>query len=125
MPRSGPRQIYKYSKEFKLAAVRLSHTPGMQVKAVATALGIHRLVNARMADGVRPEDVKVTRDQSSLCCARWANISFGVDPPDTASDAGRSPPSASPPRSSAPTTCASPPTRARVVPAAQRSATRN
>lgn len=37
MPRSGPRQIYKYSKEFKLAAVRLSHVPGMQVKAVATA----------------------------------------------------------------------------------------
>ncbi len=41
MPRSGPRQIYKYTKEFKLAAVRLSHVPGMQVKAVATALGIH------------------------------------------------------------------------------------
>jgi len=28
MPRSGPRQINKYSKEFKLAAVRLSHLPG-------------------------------------------------------------------------------------------------
>lgn len=41
MPRSGPRQIHKYSKEFKLAAVRLRHVPGMQVKAVATALGIH------------------------------------------------------------------------------------
>lgn len=40
MPRSGPRQIYKYSKEFKLAAVRLSHVLGMQVKAVATARGI-------------------------------------------------------------------------------------
>jgi transposase-like protein len=38
MPRSGPRQVYKYTKALKLAAVRLSHTPGMQVKAVATAL---------------------------------------------------------------------------------------
>ena len=35
MPRSGPRQIYKYSKEFKLGAVRLSHVPEMQAKADA------------------------------------------------------------------------------------------
>jgi len=40
MPRSGPRQIYQYSKEFKLAAVRLSHMPGMP-KAVVKVMGIH------------------------------------------------------------------------------------
>jgi hypothetical protein len=38
MPRSGPRQIYKHQKEFNLAAVRLGRVPGMQVKAVATAV---------------------------------------------------------------------------------------
>lgn len=31
MPRSGPRQVYKYSTKFKLAAVRLSQVPGPQL----------------------------------------------------------------------------------------------
>ncbi|MBX3134032.1 MAG: transposase [Gemmatimonadaceae bacterium] len=53
MPRSGPRQIYKYSKEFKLAAVRLSQMPGMQVKAVATALGIHPFMLSKWRKDVR------------------------------------------------------------------------
>jgi transposase len=53
MPRSGPRQIYKYSKEFTLAAVRLSHVPGMQVKAVATALGIHPFMLSKWRKDVR------------------------------------------------------------------------
>jgi hypothetical protein len=41
MPRAGPRKIYRYSDEFKLAAVRLSQQPGMQVQTVAAALEIH------------------------------------------------------------------------------------
>jgi transposase len=53
MPRSGPRQIYKYSKEFKLAAVRLSHVPGMQVQSVATALGIHPFMLSKWRKDVR------------------------------------------------------------------------
>jgi len=53
MPRSGPRQIYKYSKEFKLAAVRLSRVPGMQVKAVAGALGIHPFMLSKWRKDVR------------------------------------------------------------------------
>lgn len=53
MPRSGPRQIYKYSKEFKLAAVRLSHAPEMQVKAVALALGIHPFMLSKWRKDVR------------------------------------------------------------------------
>lgn len=53
MPRSGPRQIYKYSKEFKLAAVRLSRVPGMQVKTVATALGIHPFMLSKWRKDVR------------------------------------------------------------------------
>ena len=53
MPRSGPRQIYKYSKEFKLAAVRLSQVSGLQVKAVATALGIHPFMLSKWRKDVR------------------------------------------------------------------------
>jgi transposase len=41
MPRSGPRTVRRYSDEFKLAAVRLSQQPGIQVKTVAAALAIH------------------------------------------------------------------------------------
>jgi transposase len=53
MPRSGPRQIYTYSKEFKLAAVRLSQVSGLQVKAVATALGIHPFMLSKWRKDVR------------------------------------------------------------------------
>jgi transposase len=41
MARSGPRRVKAYSREFKLAAVRLSHQRGLQVQAVAAALDIH------------------------------------------------------------------------------------
>ena len=41
MPRSGPRTVRRYSAEFKLAAVRLSQEPGIQVRTVAAALAIH------------------------------------------------------------------------------------
>src|SRR6478672_6235267 len=41
MPRSGPRTVRRYSDEFKLAAVQLSHEPGIQVQTVAAALAIH------------------------------------------------------------------------------------
>jgi transposase len=41
MARPGPRTVRRYSEEFKLTAVRLSHQPGIQVKTVAAALAIH------------------------------------------------------------------------------------
>jgi transposase len=41
MSRSGPRTVRRYSDEFKLAAVRLSQEPGIQVQTVAAALAIH------------------------------------------------------------------------------------
>lgn len=53
MPRSGPRQIYRYSREFKLAAVRLSQVSGLQVQAVATALGIHPFMLSKWRKDVR------------------------------------------------------------------------
>jgi transposase len=41
MARSGPRKVFRYSLDFKLAAVRLSNTPDVQVRTVASALEIH------------------------------------------------------------------------------------
>ena len=41
MARPGPRSIRRYSDEFKLTAVQLSHQPGIHVRTVAAALAIH------------------------------------------------------------------------------------
>ena len=41
MPRARLRTVRRYSDEFKLAAVRLSQKPGIQVQTVAAALAIH------------------------------------------------------------------------------------
>lgn len=53
MPRSGPRTVRRYSDEFKLAAVRLSQEPGIQVQTVATALAIHPFMLSRWRKDVR------------------------------------------------------------------------
>jgi hypothetical protein len=42
MARPGPRSIRKYSDEFKLTAVQLSHQPGMQVRTVAACCSNER-----------------------------------------------------------------------------------
>jgi transposase len=41
MARAGPRKVYRYSREFKRAAVQLSLARGVQVQTVASALDIH------------------------------------------------------------------------------------
>lgn len=53
MPRSGPRKVRRYSDEFKLAAVRLSKQPGLQVQAVAAALEIHPFMLSKWRKDVR------------------------------------------------------------------------
>lgn len=53
MPRSGLRAVRKYSDEFKLTAVRLSHQPGLQVKSVANALTIHPFMLSKWRKDVR------------------------------------------------------------------------
>lgn len=53
MARAGLRTVHKYSDEFKLAAVRLSHEPGIQVKTVAAALAIHPFMLSRWRKEVR------------------------------------------------------------------------
>ncbi len=41
MGKPGPKKIHRYSVEFKLTAVKLSHMPGVEVQTVANALDIH------------------------------------------------------------------------------------
>jgi transposase len=47
MPRPGPRTTYKYSKQFKASAVRLSQLPGVEVQDVAQSLYIHPFMLSR------------------------------------------------------------------------------
>jgi transposase len=53
MPRAGPRKVRRYSDEFKLTAVRLSHQPGLQVQSVAAALEIHPFMLSKWRKDVR------------------------------------------------------------------------
>lgn len=53
MPRAGPSAVRKYSDEFKLTAVRLSHQPGLKVKTVAAALTIHPFMLSKWRKDVR------------------------------------------------------------------------
>jgi transposase len=41
MPKPGPRTTYRYNREFKATAVRLSQLPGVAIKDVADSLCIH------------------------------------------------------------------------------------
>lgn len=43
----GPRKIHRYTTDFKLSAVRLSHAPNVKVNDVAEALDIHPFMLSR------------------------------------------------------------------------------
>ena len=48
MPKyNNPRKTWEYSKDFKVKAVKLSYTEGIQVKQVAEALDIHPFMLSR------------------------------------------------------------------------------
>ncbi len=47
MPKPRPRTTYKYSKEFKATAVRLSELSGVSVQDVAESLYIHPFMLSR------------------------------------------------------------------------------
>ena len=53
MPRAGPKKVQQYSREFKLAAVRLSQQAGVEVQAVAAALDIHPFMLSKWRKQVR------------------------------------------------------------------------
>ena len=47
MGKPGPKKIHRYSVEFKLTAVKLSHMPEVEVQTVANALDIHPFMLSR------------------------------------------------------------------------------
>ena len=47
MAKPGPRTTYRYSRDFKATAVRLSHLPGVAVHDVAASLYIHPFMLSR------------------------------------------------------------------------------
>ena len=53
MGKPGPKKIHRYSVEFKLTAVKLSHMPGVEVQTVAHALDIHPFMLSRWRKEVR------------------------------------------------------------------------
>ena len=53
MGKPGLRKIHRYSVEFKLTAVKLSHMPGVEVQTVANALDIHPFMLSRWRKEVR------------------------------------------------------------------------
>ena len=53
MGKPGPKKIHRYSVEFKLTAVKLSHIPGVEVQTVANALDIHPFMLSRWRKEVR------------------------------------------------------------------------
>ena len=53
MGKPGLRKGNRYSTEFKLTAVKLSHIPGVEVQTVANALDIHPFMLSRWRKEVR------------------------------------------------------------------------
>ena len=53
MGRPGPKKVHRYSVEFKLTAVKLSHMEGVEVQTVANALDIHPFMLSRWRKEVR------------------------------------------------------------------------
>lgn len=48
MPKyTRPKRTWRYSNEFKIRAVKMSHSPDIQSKQVADGLGIHPLMLSR------------------------------------------------------------------------------
>ena len=70
MARPGPRTIYRYSREFKATAVRLSQIPGVAVGDVAESLYIHpfmlSLWRKQACEGViATKDVAVDKEMAA------------------------------------------------------------
>jgi transposase len=63
MPMPGPRTTYRFSREFKATAVRLSQLPGVAVKDVAESLYIHPFMLSRWRKQAR-EGLIVTKGVS-------------------------------------------------------------
>ena len=58
MGKPGLRKVHRYSVEFKLTAVKLSHMPGVELQTVANALDIHPFMLSRWRKEVRDGALK-------------------------------------------------------------------
>ena len=58
MPKAGPKKIQRYTAEFKLKAVRLSHLEGVKVQDVAEALDIHPFMLGRWRKEAREGKIR-------------------------------------------------------------------
>jgi transposase len=56
--KAGTKKVQRYTAEFKLKAVKLSHLEGVQVKDVAEALDIHPFMLGRWRKEVREGKIK-------------------------------------------------------------------
>jgi transposase len=54
----GLKKVHRYSVEFKLTAVKLSHMAGVEVQTVANALDIHPFMLSRWRKEVRDGGLK-------------------------------------------------------------------
>jgi transposase len=66
MAQAGPRTVRTHSDEFKLAAVRLSQQPRIQVKTVAAALAIHPFMLSKWRREVRDGVLRAPRHVSAV-----------------------------------------------------------
>lgn len=66
MGKPGLRKVHRYSTEFKLTAVKLSHMSGVEVQTVAHALDIHPFMLSRWRKEVRDGVVKGRRRRVDL-----------------------------------------------------------
>lgn len=64
MPRAGPKKVQRYSQAFKVAAVRLSQQPGVQVQAVAAALDLHPFMLSKWRKQVRDGRLRAPRGRA-------------------------------------------------------------
>lgn len=58
MPKAGPKQVQRYSTDFKLKAVKMSQLEGVKVNDVAEALGIHPFMLSRWRKEARDGKIK-------------------------------------------------------------------
>jgi len=58
MAKAGPKKVQRYSADFKLKAVKLSHLEGVKVQDVAEALGIHPFMLGRWRKEAREGKIK-------------------------------------------------------------------
>lgn len=58
MGKPGPRQINRYSVDFKVKAVQMSEQPGVLIKDVAESLCIHPFMLSRWRKQVRDGEIK-------------------------------------------------------------------